>query len=75
METTYMYDWEKNGSKKEQFTEYREVIEQLRTWINERTEAVDKAVSDQIQEVSSKLYDLLDCRGIVRFDYIYDTQN
>ena len=46
METTYMYDWEKNGSKKEQFTEYREVIEQLRTWINERTEAVDKAVSE-----------------------------
>ena len=35
---------------------------------------VDKTVSDQIQEVSSKLYDLLDCRGIVRFDYIYDTQ-
>jgi DNA-binding transcriptional regulator YhcF (GntR family) len=42
---------------------------------NEVTPAeVDKAVSDQIQEVSSKLYDLLDCRGIVRFDYIYDTQ-
>jgi D-alanine-D-alanine ligase len=42
---------------------------------NEVTPAeVDKAVSDQIQEVSSKLYNLLDCRGIVRFDYIYDTQ-
>ena len=41
---------------------------------NEVTPAeVEKAVSDQIQEVSSKLYDLLDCRGIVRFDYIYDT--
>lgn len=41
---------------------------------NEVTPAeVDKAVSDQIQEVSSKLYDLLDCRGIVRFDFIYDT--
>lgn len=42
---------------------------------NEVTPAeVDKSVSDQIQEVSSRLYDLLDCRGIVRFDYIYDTQ-
>ena len=41
---------------------------------NEVTPAeVEKAVSGQIQEVSSKLYDLLDCRGIVRFDYIYDT--
>ena len=46
METTYMYDWEKNGSKKGQFTEYREVIEQLRTWINTRMEAADKAVSE-----------------------------
>ena len=35
---------------------------------------VDKSVSDHIQQVSSQLYDLLDCRGIVRFDYIYDTQ-
>ena len=35
---------------------------------------VDESVSSLIQEVSSKLYDLLDCRGIVRFDYIYDTQ-
>lgn len=41
---------------------------------NEVTPAeVDKSISDQIQEVSSQLYDLLDCRGIVRFDYIYDT--
>jgi D-alanine-D-alanine ligase len=35
---------------------------------------VDKSVSDHIQEVSAQLYDLLDCRGIVRFDFIYDTQ-
>ncbi|MBQ6069765.1 MAG: D-alanine--D-alanine ligase [Bacteroidales bacterium] len=34
---------------------------------------VDKEVSDHIQEVSSQLYDMLDCRGVVRFDYIYDT--
>jgi len=27
----------------------------------------------QIQRTSSQLYDLLNCRGIVRFDYIYDT--
>lgn len=41
---------------------------------NEVTPAeVEKSVSDRIQEVSSQLYDLLDCRGIVRFDYIYDT--
>lgn len=42
---------------------------------NEVTPAeVDKHISDQIQEVSSVLYDLLNCRGIVRFDYIYDTE-
>ena len=41
---------------------------------NEVTPAeVEKADSDHIQQVSSQLYDLLDCRGIVRFDYIYDT--
>lgn len=41
---------------------------------NEVTPAdVDKSISDQIQQVSSQLYDLLDCRGVVRFDYIYDT--
>ena len=42
---------------------------------NEVTPAeVEESVSKHIQEVSSRLYDLLDCRGIVRFDYIYDTQ-
>lgn len=41
---------------------------------NEVTPAeVEKEVSDQIQEVTSKLYDLLNCKGVVRFDYIYDT--
>lgn len=41
---------------------------------NEVTPAeVDKTISDQIQEISSRLYDLLNCRGIVRFDYIFDT--
>ncbi len=29
-------------------------------------------ISNHIQEVSSKLYDLLGCKGIVRFDYIHD---
>lgn len=33
----------------------------------------DESISRHIQEVSSRLYDLLGCRGIVRFDYIYDT--
>ena len=41
---------------------------------NEVTPAeVDRQVSEHIQEVSAQLYDLLGCRGIVRFDYIYDT--
>ena len=41
---------------------------------NEVTPAeVEKEVSDQIQAVSAKLYDLLDCKGVVRFDFIYDT--
>lgn len=34
---------------------------------------VEDEVSRHIQEVSLQLYDLLGCRGIVRFDYIYDT--
>ena len=32
-----------------------------------------ESISRHIQEVSSHLYDLLGCRGIVRFDYIHDT--
>ena len=41
---------------------------------NEVTPAeVDERISKHIQEVSSQLYDLLGCKGIVRFDYIYDT--
>lgn len=40
---------------------------------NEVTPAdVDESIADEIQEVSSRLYDLLDCRGVVRFDYIYN---
>ena len=30
-------------------------------------------ISKHVQEVSLKLYDLLGCKGIVRFDYIHDT--
>jgi len=41
---------------------------------NEVTPAeVDERISKHIQEVSGQLYDLLGCRGIVRFDYIHDT--
>ena len=41
---------------------------------NEVTPAeVDSRVSDHVKEVSSRLYDLLGCRGIVRFDFIYNT--
>lgn len=41
---------------------------------NEVTPAeVETSISDEIQQVSSQLYDLLNCRGVVRFDYIYDT--
>lgn len=35
---------------------------------------IEKEVSDLIQGVSSKLYDLLDCKGVVRFDFIYDEE-
>ena len=42
---------------------------------NEVTPAeVDPSVAAEIQDVSSKLYDLLDCRGVVRFDYIYNEE-
>ena len=34
---------------------------------------VDEAIAKHIQKVSYRLYDLLGCAGIVRFDYIYDT--
>lgn len=43
---------------------------------NEVTPAeVDSSISGQIQDVSSRLYDLLDCKGVVRFDFIYDTDH
>ena len=42
---------------------------------NEVTPAeVDGRISKHIQEVSLQLYDLLGCRGIVRFDYIHDME-
>ncbi|MBQ0015655.1 MAG: D-alanine--D-alanine ligase [Bacteroidales bacterium] len=42
---------------------------------NEVTPAdVEEAVSSHIQEVSAQLYDMLNCRGMVRFDYIFDTE-
>lgn len=42
---------------------------------NEVTPAeIDSKIADEVQEVSSKLYDLLNCRGIVRFDYIYNEE-
>lgn len=42
---------------------------------NEVTPAqVDDSISREIQEVSSKLYDMLNCEGIVRFDYLYDVE-
>ncbi|KAJ4415483.1 hypothetical protein N0V85_002707 [Neurospora sp. IMI 360204] len=34
--------------------------------------AVETKVSDRIKDVSAQLYDLLDCRGVVRFDYRYN---
>lgn len=41
---------------------------------NEVTPAVcPERISKHVQEVSLKLYDLLGCKGIVRFDYIHDT--
>ena len=42
---------------------------------NEVTPAeVAPEVAHHIQEVSYRLYDLLGCSGIVRFDYIYDEE-
>ena len=42
---------------------------------NEVTPAeVEERISKHIQEVSSQLYDLLGCRGIVRFDFIHDME-
>ena len=42
---------------------------------NEVTPAeCDERISKHIQEVSAQLYDLLGCKGIVRFDYIHDTE-
>ncbi len=40
---------------------------------NEVTPAeVEERIAKHIQEVSSQLYDLLGCKGIVRFDFIHD---
>ncbi|KAK3955240.1 D-ala D-ala ligase C-terminus-domain-containing protein [Pseudoneurospora amorphoporcata] len=33
---------------------------------------VETEVSERIKDVSAQLYDLLDCRGVVRFDYRYN---
>ena len=42
---------------------------------NEITPAeVDERISSRIQKVSAQLYDLLNCKGLVRFDYIYQVQ-
>lgn len=42
---------------------------------NEVTPAeAPKEITDQIQSVSSQLYDLLHCKGVVRFDFIYNTK-
>lgn len=42
---------------------------------NEVTPAeVEERISTHIQEVSARLYDLLGCKGIVRFDYIHDME-
>ena len=43
---------------------------------NEVTPAeVEDEVATLIQQTSDKLYDMLNCKGIVRFDYIYDTEH
>lgn len=40
---------------------------------NEVTPAqVDEKISDEIRQTAKKLYKLLNCRGIVRFDFIYN---
>ena len=40
---------------------------------NEITPAeVDEAIAKEIQQTAGKLYDLLNCAGLVRFDFIYN---
>ncbi|MCR4828564.1 MAG: D-alanine--D-alanine ligase [Bacteroidales bacterium] len=42
---------------------------------NEVTPAeVEETIAKRIQRVSSRLYDLLNCRGVVRFDFIYNEE-
>ncbi|MBR1517037.1 MAG: D-alanine--D-alanine ligase [Bacteroidales bacterium] len=36
---------------------------------------IDDSISQHIQQVSAQLYDLLNCRGMVRFDFIYNTDH
>ena len=42
---------------------------------NEVTPAeIDESIAEEVQDVSSKLYDRLNCSGVVRFDYIYNEE-
>lgn len=46
METSYEYDHAKWGAYDSRIDEYNGEIEQLRTWIEDRTEKVDEAIKD-----------------------------
>ena len=52
------------------FTKAQNLTADDKSWVTPAE--VEKEVSDRIQEVSSQLYDLLNCKGIVRFDFRYD---
>jgi D-alanine-D-alanine ligase len=53
--------------------EYFDYEAKYQGFSNEITPAeVDDKVSKKIQDTASKLYDLLNCKGMVRFDFIYN---
>lgn len=46
METSYIYDHEKWGAYDSKYTEYKDEIEQLRSWIISRTNLVEEALKE-----------------------------
>ena len=53
--------------------EYFDYEAKYQGFSNEVTPAeVDEKISTMMQNTASRLYDLLNCRGLVRFDFIYN---
>jgi hypothetical protein len=73
METVYNYDHEKWGAYESTIKEYSGEIEQLRSWINDRSKKVDKAVARMNAEehtvrfvINGKTVKKVKLRGILR---------